>query len=104
MPGRLLRGGKVLTMAGQTFDPGFILLDGGKIVAVGELAAAPATDAEVVDLAGRWILPGLIDAHTHIGIGEQGFGREGMDVNETTDPVTPQMRAIDGTNPDDEAF
>ena len=104
MPGRLLRGGKVLTMAGPTFDPGFLLLEGGKIAALGDLAAAPETDAEVVDLAGRWILPGLIDAHTHIGIGEQGFGREGMDVNETTDPVTPQMRAIDGANPDDEAF
>ena len=54
-----------------------------------------------MDLSGKWVLPGLIDAHTHVGIGEQGMGREGMDVNETTDPVTPQVRAIDATNPDD---
>ena len=58
----------------------------------------------MVDLTGKWLLPGLIDAHTHVGIGEQGMGREGQDVNESTDPVTPQVRAIDATNPEDEAF
>jgi imidazolonepropionase-like amidohydrolase len=106
MPTRILKGGRVLTMAGQTFDPGYIVIDNGKISATGALAdlPPPAPDADVVDLSGRWILPGLIDAHTHVGIGEQGFGREGMDTNETTDPVTPQVRAIDATNPDDEAF
>jgi imidazolonepropionase-like amidohydrolase len=93
-------------MAGQTFDPGYIVIDNGKISATGALAdlPPPAPDADVVELSGKWIVPGLIDAHTHVGIGEQGFGREGMDVNETTDPVTPQVRAIDATNPDDEAF
>jgi imidazolonepropionase-like amidohydrolase len=93
-------------MAGQTFDPGYVLIENGKISAIGPLAdlPQPAPDADVVDLSGKWIVPGLIDAHTHVGIGEQGFGREGMDVNETTDPVTPQVRAIDATNPDDEAF
>jgi imidazolonepropionase-like amidohydrolase len=93
-------------MAGQTFDPGYIVIDNGKISATGALAdlPPPAPDADVVELSGKWIVPGLIDAHTHVGIGEQGFGREGMDTNETTDPVTPQVRAIDATNPDDEAF
>jgi imidazolonepropionase-like amidohydrolase len=106
MPTRILKGGRVLTMAGQTFDPGYILIEDGKISATGALAdlPQPAPDADVVDLGGKWIVPGLIDAHTHVGIGEQGFGREGMDTNETTDPVTPQVRAIDATNPDDEAF
>src|SRR5689334_13245689 len=106
MPTRILKGGRVLTMAGQTFDPGYILIENGKISATGALAdlPQPAPDANVVDLSGTWIVPGLIDAHTHVGIGEQGFGREGMDTNETTDPVTPQVRAIDATNPDDEAF
>jgi imidazolonepropionase-like amidohydrolase len=106
MPTRILKGGRVLTMAGQTFDPGYVLIENGKISAIGPLAdlPQPAPDADVVDLRGKWIVPGLIDAHTHVGIGEQGFGREGMDTNETTDPVTPQVRAIDATNPDDEAF
>ena len=106
MPTRILNGGRVLTMAGQTFDPGYVLIENGKISAIGPLAdlPQPAPDADVVDLRGKWIVPGLFDAHTPVGSGEQGVGREGMDVNETTVPVTPQVRAIDATNPDDEAF
>jgi imidazolonepropionase-like amidohydrolase len=104
----ILDGGKVLTMAGAVHDPGRIFIRDGKIVSVGGQADGPLPPAEegwqVVDCAGKWLIPGLIDAHTHVGIGEQGFGREGMDVNETTDPVTPHLRAIDATNPDDAAF
>ncbi len=102
----VLQGGRVVTMAGAVHDPGYVLIAEGKIAGVGPLAQmpGPAAGSQVVDLSGKWILPGLIDAHTHVGIGEQGFGREGMDVNESTDPVTPQMRAIDATNPEDEAF
>ncbi|MGI8587469.1 MAG: amidohydrolase [Chloroflexia bacterium] len=106
MATRILGGARVLTMAGQIFDPGFVILEGGKIAAVGEMAdlPAPAPETETLDLRGKWLLPGLIDAHTHVGIGEMGMGREGMDVNETTDPVTPQVRAIDAINPADDAF
>ncbi|HMA32919.1 MAG TPA: amidohydrolase [Chloroflexia bacterium] len=106
MPTRILSGARVMTLAGPPLDPGYVLIADGKIAAVGALAdqPAPGPETEVVDLRGKWLLPGLIDAHTHVGIGEQGFGREGMDVNETTDPITPQLRAIDATNPDDEAF
>ena len=106
MATRFLTGGRVLTMAGATFEQGFVQISDGKIVAVGAMADLPplAPDAEQTDLRGKWLLPGLIDAHTHIGIGEQGLGREGMDVNETSDPVTPQVRALDAANPDDMAF
>ncbi|HUS17238.1 MAG TPA: amidohydrolase [Chloroflexia bacterium] len=106
MTKRILTGARVLTMAGATYAAGFVQMDGAKISAVGDMADLPAADddTEVVDLTGKWVLPGLIDAHTHVGIGEQGFGREGMDVNESTDPVTPQVRALDATNPADTAF
>jgi imidazolonepropionase-like amidohydrolase len=50
------------------------------------------------------VVPGFIDAHTHVGIGEMGVGKEGADTNESTDPITPQVRAIDATYPDDTAF
>ena len=104
----ILDGGRILTMTGQVHDPGRLFMRGGKIVAVGNVAELPLPPAEegwaVLDVAGKWILPGLIDAHTHVGISEQSVGREGADVNETTDPVTPHLRAIDATNPEDEAF
>ena len=64
-----------------------------------------APDCEnVIDGEGGVLTPGLIDIHSHIGLYEDGLGFEGADGNEDTDPVTPQMRAIDAVNPMDHAF
>ncbi len=95
--------GKVYTAVGEVFANGTILIENGKIVAVGENIDVPA-GAEVIDAAGMVVTPGIIDAHTHLGIGEEGIGWEGRDYNEVSDPATPQMRAIDGINPEDEGF
>lgn len=57
-----------------------------------------------IDANGGTVYPGFIDAHTHIGIIENGIDFEGDDCNEATDPFTPQMRAIDGINPFDRCF
>ena len=99
----LIKNAKVLTMAGKDFDCGDILIDGQKIAAVGEGLQAPA-GAQVIDAAGLWALPGFVDAHCHLGMWEDGMGDEGADGNEATDPVTPQMRAIDAINPVDRCF
>ena len=99
----LIKNAKVLTMAGKDFDCGDILIDGTKISAVGEGLQAPA-GAQVIDAAGLWALPGFVDAHCHLGMWEDGMGDEGADGNEATDPVTPQMRAIDAINPVDRCF
>ncbi len=99
----LIKNAKVLTMAGRDFDCGDILIDGTKISAVGEGLQAPA-GAQVIDAAGLWALPGFVDAHCHLGMWEDGMGDEGADGNEVTDPVTPQMRAIDAINPVDRCF
>ena len=82
---------------------GQLLIDGGKIVAIGETVDAPA-GCEVFDAKGALVCPGFIDAHTHIGLHEEAVRWEGADYNEMSGPVTPEMRAIDAINPNDEAF
>lgn len=83
---------------------GQILIDdAGKIAAIGETVAAPE-GVEIYDAKGMLVTPGLIDGHTHIGLHEEAVRWEGNDVNEYSSPVTPQLRAIDGINPLDEAF
>ena len=97
----LLKNGLIHTMTQEAFL-GDILTDGDKIVAVGKSLSADGAD--VIDLNGKFVLPGLIDAHCHIGMWEDGMGDEGSDGNEMTDPITPELRAIDGLNPFDRCF
>lgn len=98
----LIRNGRIKTMKGQDFI-GSILVEGTQIKALGESLEAPA-DVQVIEAEGKWVLPGFIDAHCHVGIGEEIYQTEGDDLNEITDPLTPELRAIDGINPEDEAF
>jgi imidazolonepropionase-like amidohydrolase len=95
-----IRGAQILTAAGQDYAQGTIVITAGKIAAIGEHVAVPP-GAELVEAAGKVVVPGLIDAHTHLGIHEEGLGREGSDTNELTDPLTPHLRALDGINPED---
>ena len=99
----LIKNGLVKRMAGEDIENGQVLLDGDKIAAVGKEVNAPA-DAQVIDAAGCIVAPGFVEGHCHIGLDEEAIGFEGDDYNEMTDPVTPQMRGIDGLNPMDEAF
>lgn len=92
----------VVPVTGPAFA-GTLLVEDGKISALGPGLTAPR-DAEVVDAAGAWLLPGLIDAHVHLGIHEEGEGWAGDDVNETTDAVTAAVRALDAINPLDVGF
>lgn len=98
-----ITGGLVLTMAGEPIPGGTVLADNGKIIQVGPNVEVPA-QAEVVDAGGKIVMPGLIDAHCHVGIVEEIYQVEGDDCNEDTDPVTPQLRAIDAINPEDLGF
>lgn len=94
---------KVLTITRGTIDKGTVLLDAGKIFSVGAKVEIPA-GAQIIDAAGKIVTPGFVDAHCHAGIWEEGFGWEGDDVNEMTDPVTPHVRAIDAINPEDQGL
>lgn len=88
---------------GGVIENGWIELSGGKITALGSGSPESVGDGDI-DAKGGTLLPGFIDAHTHLGIIEDGLNFEGDDCNETTDPFTPQMRAIDGINPFDRCF
>jgi imidazolonepropionase-like amidohydrolase len=99
-----ITGGYVVPIEGDPIDGGTVLLEDGKITAVEGPGFAVPPDAERVDAAGKWVLPGFIDAHAHLGVHEDGEGWAGNDTNEMTDPVTAQVRALDGINPADVGF
>jgi len=99
----LIKNGHIKTMAGLELEKGCILIDDGKILQVAEEISAPA-DCDVIDAGGRLVTPGCVDAHCHIGLDNEGMGWEGWDYNEIVEPLTPQLRAIDSINPQDEAF
>ena len=82
---------------------GDILIENGKIIEIGNNIVVPL-DAEVIEAQGNLVLPGFIDAHTHLGLWEDGMGFEGADGNEETDPITPHLNPIDGINPMDRSF
>ena len=67
-----------------------ILIENKKIIEIGNEIVAPL-DATVIDAKGCLVLPGFIDAHTHLGLWEDGMGVEGADGNEETDPITPHL-------------
>jgi imidazolonepropionase-like amidohydrolase len=95
--------GKVMTITQGSLECGTVLVEGGRIVAVGEEVEIPE-DAEVYDATGKVVMPGLIDAHCHVGLFPDGIGWEYSDGNELTDPITPHLRALDAVHPEDQAF
>jgi len=98
----VIRGGRVVPIAGPEIENGVVLIEGGKIKAVGAAGEVAIPDgAEVVDAAGGWILPGLVESQTTIGLREP-YGPPGGD--ELSDPVTAGLRILDALNPFDKRF
>lgn len=96
----LIKNATILTMESNPFK-GCLLIENGKIK---EMAEEIDIACETIDAEGRIVTPGLIDAHCHVGMWEDGMDFEGADGNEMTEPVTPHLRAIDAINPMDRAF
>lgn len=86
-----------------TIEHGFLTIKNGKITAV-QAGDPPAISQNDINANGGMVLPGFIDAHTHMGILEDGLDFEGDDCNESSDPFTPHLRAIDAVNPFDRCF
>src|ERR1700750_2437860 len=93
-------GGRVVPVVGPDIPAGTVVIENGRIGAVGDVVPVP-DGADVVDATGKWVLPGLIDAHAHVGVSEEAEGWAGQDTNERTSPVTAQVRALDAINPAD---
>ncbi len=102
----LIENARIHTMVSKTIEVGYIMVRDGIICEVGVGQADPlrALEEEKIDLQGMDVYPGFIDAHTHLGMFENGLTFEGDDGNEMSDPVTPHLRAIDAINPMDRCF
>jgi len=97
---KLIKGGFVVTVTGESFV-GDVLIEDGKIAKVGK--SIKSKNAEVIDATGKYVLPGFIDAHSHVALFEEGIG-SAQDGNEVGDPITADVRAIDAFNPYDIAI
>lgn len=99
----LIKNGKIITMSDKNYENGCILIHDNKIVDIQEYIEE-SDNMEVIDVNRAWVMPGIIEAHCHIGLSEEGIRFEGDDINEATNPITAHLRAIDAINPLDIAF
>jgi imidazolonepropionase-like amidohydrolase len=97
-------GGRVVPIESDPIDRGIVLIEDGRITAVGGPDLDVPAGATVIAADGGYVLPGLIDAHTHLGVCEEGEGVAGDDMNEPSEPNTAHVRAIDAINPADDGF
>lgn len=102
--------GNIKTMEQQDYTDGYLCIEEGKISAVGPMTEFQeeqwlmGKEVQVIHAKGNLVMPGIIEAHCHMGITEEKKGMEGDDCNENVNPVTPYLRAIDAINPMDAAF
>jgi imidazolonepropionase-like amidohydrolase len=99
-----ITGGRVVPVEGDPVEGGTVLVTDGRIEAVLAPGAPLPGRATVIDAAGKWVLPGFLDAHTHLGAYEDGTGWAGTDTNELTGPNQAQVRVVDAINPADVGF
>lgn len=97
----IIKNARIITGDGRVIERGEVAFD-DKIRYVGE--NYPGEVDEVIDASGYTVTPGLIDAHCHVGLFGDSTGFEGADANEDSDPIMPQLRAVDGINPQDRSF
>ena len=99
----ILKNGLVKPVTGESFT-GDIAVEGGRIAELGTELEKKYPSAQIIDISGCTAIPGIIDAHCHVGMWEDGIGTEGSDGNDYYSPVTPELRSIDGINPHDRCF
>jgi imidazolonepropionase-like amidohydrolase len=101
----LISGATVMTAAGDIYAVGHVLIEDGLISAVGEGRLEPApVNARVIEADGRFVTPGLIDTHSHLGVYPSPHIQAHSDGNEATAPTTPHVQAIHSVWPQDPGF
>lgn len=98
-----LKDAYILTGSKGAIDKGTVLINGGVVESIGKNVRLPR-DTEIWNAQGRVLIPGMIDAHTHLGLCQDGVGANQSDEDEVSDPVVPHIRALDAINPEDIAF
>ena len=99
-----ITGGHVVPVSGNPIPGGTVVIVDGVITAVGGADTVVPDGARVVDASGRWVLPGFVEAHGHLGVHEDGEGWSGDDTNEMTDPNGARFRALDGIDIEEVGF
>ena len=99
----LIKDGTVITVTKGTIEKGDVLISNGKIAKVAE-EIKPPKSCRIIDASGKFVMPGIIDAHSHIGVYSWPGVEAHDDGNEMTDPITPQVRAEDSFNSEDPAI
>lgn len=95
----LIKNGTVFTMTTNKPIQADVLIENGKIK---QIAQGITVSCETIDATGKNVYPGIVEAHSHLGIHEASIGFEGNDTNEMSDPITPHVRALDGILTTDE--
>ena len=93
----------IMTATRGILDKATIVINDTRIEAIGTNVRVPA-EAEAWSLTGKVVIPGMIDAHTHLGLTQDGVGAMHSDEDEVDDPIVPHLRALDAINPEDIAF
>lgn len=96
--------GRIVPVSAPVIEGGTVVVTDGVITAVGGAETPVPDGAEIVDAAGRWVLPGFVEAHGHLGVHEDGEGWSGNDTNEMTDPNGARFRALDGIDIEEVGF
>lgn len=101
---KLIKNCNLWTMAEENNITADILIEGSKIKAIGTFNEQDYPEAIIIDAKNQFVMPGIVDPHCHIGIDQSTIGWAGNDTNEITNPVTPELKGIDGIKACDEAF
>lgn len=100
----LIKNANLITMEKINYEVCDILIEDKTIKQIGKIDESLFSNIEVIDAQGKYVTPGLVDPHCHVGIIESTIGWAGSDCNEMSNPITPELRAIDGIKPHDECF